>query len=296
VKSVEQMEQELAIIVANGGRYFAWDNPTPASGLVEERQRYLGEVVSPFLRARQRWCQQTERVPDAAILNSAADHYAATLNAPVCFAMSPKRVLDPAEALRRQHLNYEVISSARLLAGDIRAQLLVVDDPMALAPEEIDALRRWRGTLLVTGKRFHDAFPSRRVVRAETALADHSPETLTALLEGALPAAQRHVTTTAAPELEVILRRAGPRSVLHLVNRGQGRRERLPGKPGSAVQRITDLPPAAPCTVSVRAATKPSSVTLQPEGKPLRRWTYENGRVEAEIPEFAIHQMVVFET
>lgn len=52
LKPREQMEQELAIIVANGGRHNTWDNPTLGSGLVAERMRFVGEVVAPFLRAR----------------------------------------------------------------------------------------------------------------------------------------------------------------------------------------------------------------------------------------------------
>jgi len=49
-----QIEQEMAIIIANGGRYFAWDTATPESGLVPERFDFMAEVVGPFLRARNR--------------------------------------------------------------------------------------------------------------------------------------------------------------------------------------------------------------------------------------------------
>jgi len=212
-KPAEQIEQELAIIVANGGRYFAWDNPTAASGLVPERQEYLGRVVAPFLRARQPWCAQTERVPDAAVLNSSTDHYAATLNSPMCFAMSPKRVLGPADALCRQHLNYDVVSTARLLRGDVGAPLLVVDNPAALTADEIEAVRGWaahRGTLLLTGTRFQREFRSGRIVRTEVPLGEHAPESLSALLARALPQERRHVVTDAPGYVEVVLRKWPP--------------------------------------------------------------------------------------
>jgi hypothetical protein len=66
-----QLEQEMGIIVAHGGRYFAWDNPTPASALVAERYEMLGRVVSPFLRSRQTWCLDSRALPDVALFHGA---------------------------------------------------------------------------------------------------------------------------------------------------------------------------------------------------------------------------------
>lgn len=56
---------------------------------------------------------------------------------------------------------------------------------------------------------------------------------------------------------------------------------------------ITQIPPVAPCHVSLRLPQKPATVQLQPQNAPLDRWRYEGGRVEVEIPKFDVHQMVV---
>ena len=45
----------------------------------------------------------------------------------------------------------------------------------------------------------------------------------------------------------------------------------------------------------MRLPAKPKSVELQPQATPLEGWTYENGRLELEVPSFGIHQMVVIE-
>lgn len=111
-KPREQLEQERAIIVANGGRFFAWDNPTKESGLDPGRMALLGDVVAPFLRARQPWCLNSERVPVVSLLNSAHDSYAATNEIPVCFRRPGGWLHDATKAPWRSHLDYELVSDA----------------------------------------------------------------------------------------------------------------------------------------------------------------------------------------
>lgn len=58
---------------------------------------------------------------------------------------------------------------------------------------------------------------------------------------------------------------------------------------------ITDIPPAPSSHVSLRSASKPSALYLQPQNRKITDWKYEKGRVEIRVPQFAIHQMVVVE-
>jgi len=153
-KPPRQIEQEMAVIVANGGRYFLWDNPTPTSGLVPERLEFAGRVVAPFLRARRPWCVRTERVPDASLLHSAVAHYAATETDAAAFPKRDNRIDGAAAALARLHLNYEFVPDWRLADGDVRSPLLVVEHPKVLTKETVDGLLayvRGGGGLLVTG-------------------------------------------------------------------------------------------------------------------------------------------------
>ena len=153
-KPPHQVWQEMAVIIANGGRYFLWDNPTPTSGLVAERHEFAGRVVAPFLRARQPWCMRTERVPDASLLHSAATHYAVTETDPTAFTKRNSRIDGASAALARLHLNYEFVPDWRLAEGDVRSPLLVVEHPKVLAKETVDGLLafvRGGGNLLVTG-------------------------------------------------------------------------------------------------------------------------------------------------
>lgn len=298
----------MAIIAANGGRYFAWDNPTANSGLVTERQEHLGRTVAPWLRERQPWCQHTARLPDVSLLNSATDHYAATLAAPVVFNHA-KRLLGPTEALCRQHLNYEMVSSGRLSRGDVRSPLLIVDDPQALAAGEVEALGRFvsgGGLLVLTGNRlaseFGEAgepFARRRlgkgeIVRLGQPLPALPPDVAAALWNAVLPAGKRLLHVQALESVELVLRRRDREFIVHLVNRAPGKREIFEKtKAGGAKVRVTDIPPVPGCRISLRLPAKPRSVVVQPAGQKLRGWGWQGGRVEIDAPAFLIHQMLV---
>ena len=59
--------------------------------------------------------------------------------------------------------------------------------------------------------------------------------------------------------------------------------------------KITSLPLAGECKVSVRLANRPTRVTLQPQDQPLENWEYADGRLEVGVPSFRGHQMIVLE-
>ncbi len=151
-----QIEQEMAIIVANGGRYHAWDNPTSGgSGLSREHMEALARDVAPFLRARRGWCLG-ERVPSVSLLLSRASHYAATRSSDTCF---PDAMRHPAwrglsETCRQSHLDYEAISSDQLARGEIRTGAIIAEDAAALSDADVEGLRAFvarGGTLMLTG-------------------------------------------------------------------------------------------------------------------------------------------------
>ena len=149
-----QMEQEMAVVIANGGRYFAWDYPTPESGLVPERFAYLGRVVAPFLRSRQPWCLGSKRVADVSLLHSAATHYAVADRGISSFARPDNRIDGATSALARLRLNYEFVPDWRMAAQDVRSPLLIVEHAKMLTDASIDQLCTYvrnGGTLLITG-------------------------------------------------------------------------------------------------------------------------------------------------
>ncbi len=162
-----QIEQEMAIIIANGGRFNAWDNPTPESGLIPERFEFMAEVMTPFLRGRQPWCEKSERMPDVSLLHSAAIHYATTESTATSFTKTNNRIDGAARRLPALHLNYEMLPDWRLEAGDVGSSLVIVEHPKRMTRETADHLLEFvrdGGSLLLTGmgvtqdKRFVNLF------------------------------------------------------------------------------------------------------------------------------------------
>lgn len=149
-----QLEQEMATILANGGRYNGWDNPDSKSAISEQMDKHLQEVVSPFLRARQPWILQTQRLPDVSLLYSATDHYAATDSVSNAF-LSATSFIPVTDKIWQAGLNYEMIPEYKLAGGDIKSKLLIVEDPAALSETNIKDLRKFAesgATILVTGR------------------------------------------------------------------------------------------------------------------------------------------------
>ena len=150
-----QLQQEMAIVVANGGRFWVWDDPTPESGLIEARYEYLARHVKPWLDQRRRWCLGTRRLPDVSLLNASEAHYALTDAAgTACFSASDNRIAGAAFWLARLHLNYEMVGNWRLHEQDVRSGLLIVEHPKQLARKTVAAIAEYvrrGGTLLLTG-------------------------------------------------------------------------------------------------------------------------------------------------
>ena len=71
--------------------------------------------------------------------------------------------------------------------------------------------------------------------------------------------------------VDVVLRRQGPRRIVHLINRSSG----LPSLPNSGV--IDEIPPVGPVTVRMSLPEKPKKVCLAFEGAAVK-WTYTAGR------------------
>ena len=227
-------------------------------------------------------------------MNGGTDHYAATIGPAVVFRRSPQLVAR-GDVLSRLRLNYETLPEHRLVMGRWRWQLLVADDPQALAEDEVAAIRGWPaagGRMLLTGDRFASRCGAgANRVRLAKPLAESDPAEVADAINGALPPAGRALAADAPPHIEAVLRRRNGSLVEHLVNRGQGRREQFDVPAGGARVRITGIEPAPATHLSARRGGRPRAVTIGPGGRPLKGWSYQAGRLEAGRPPFDSHLM-----
>ncbi len=366
-----QLQQEMAVIVANGGRFWIWDNPTPESGLTAGRHEFLAEHVAPWLRARKKWCLGTRRVADVSLLNCAIDHYAITdVAGTTCFNRRNNRIYGAVDILPKLHLNYEMVGDWRLWEQDVRSPVLIVEHPKRLSERNLKSLVEFTksgGMLLVSGMgvsigegqplakvcgitdvegpkdsqrliarvggrqltfdhwlfRFKRAtaeavikagdsegFEHPILIRnrfgagtayyfATPLLTSHGRnvvpiELIRSVFDEVVPPKQRHITVEAPDTVEVVLREKADSRIVHLVNMAAGEREVL-NVGGRRYARITSLAPVPECQISVRLATRPTTVMLQPQDRTLDEWEYTNGRLELRVPPFKVHQMIVLE-
>lgn len=313
-----QLEQEMGIILAHGGRYFAWDNPTPESGLVLPRYEMMARVVTPFLRARQFWCLGSRSLPEISLFHGAAAHYAQRASSVVAFPRDNPPLLNACEGLRRLHLAPEMISDRRLEQGDIHSRLLL-EDTAALTAANRHALRRYvenGGRVLLTGQAVVAAqlvdtqatggagLQRQALGKGEVCLLSqplftrvtedvHRLDPAKKILRQMLPPTERLITFDGPNTVEVTLREKDGARILHLVNIAPGERERDPQAKASMNLHLRGLPPAPPSRITLHLPQRPDSITLQPQNKVLHAWTWHAGQLQLDLPSFETHQMVI---
>ncbi len=152
-KSVEQLQQEAAVIVSRGGRFSAWDNPTDGSGLIEERQRVFAQVTA-WLRDRQEWCMGTANIPDVSVLHSPETHYANSRERRECFVNASPPVETASKFLDEQHIAHEILPGWRVEQGAVSSKMLIVEHPHVLTRPQLAGIRDFAeagGAVLLTG-------------------------------------------------------------------------------------------------------------------------------------------------
>jgi hypothetical protein len=185
-KPAPQIQQEMAVIIANGGRFNLWDNPSPTSAVDPNLHQFYGRVVAPFLRSRRQWCLGSRRVPDVSLLHSSAAHYALADRTANSFNRADPAIDGATDLLARLHLDYEIVGDWRLREQDIGSGLLIVEHPAALDREDVTAMTRYvesGGHVLLTGQGIHHDERLKRLFGLATIREAVRPETLTCTIQ-----------------------------------------------------------------------------------------------------------------
>jgi len=186
-KARPQMEQEMAIVVANGGRFNLWDNPSSTSGIDPNMHQFYSKVVQPFLRSRQRWCLGSKRLADISLFHGAAAQYALGESTVRSFNKANNRIEGAANMLPRLHLNYEMVGDWRLHVQDVCSPLLIVEHPKKLTDKDVDGIIRFikaGGNVLVTGMGIQQDRRLLLVFGLTEVGNPQSPETLASTING----------------------------------------------------------------------------------------------------------------
>ncbi|MBE7503745.1 MAG: hypothetical protein HS113_26355 [Verrucomicrobiales bacterium] len=154
LKSVKQLEQEAAIVLAQGGGYQAYFRQKRDGSIYDWHMKLMAEVAQ-FCRERQALCHRAEALPQVALLYSRAAHYR---QSPALFAPwgsdgihALRGVL---QALLESQNSVQIVSEHHLTGRMADWPLIVLPEWSYLEPafrDELAAYARNGGGLLLVG-------------------------------------------------------------------------------------------------------------------------------------------------
>lgn len=154
LKSVIQLSQEAAIVLAQGGGYQAYFRQKRDGSIYDWQMKLMAEVAR-FCRARQAICHRAEAVPQVALLYSRAAHYRSS---PRLFAPWGSEGIQALrgilQALLEGQNSVEIVSEHHLAGRLNRWPLIVIPEWDHLEPvfrEELVTYVKAGGSLLVVG-------------------------------------------------------------------------------------------------------------------------------------------------
>lgn len=153
-KTAAHLCQEISSVLALGGGVTIYDNPQRSGHLTGWHQDILAQV-GRFAKARQKWCQNTESIPQAAILHCAAHTYSSSPDTlmPVGGPASAP-LLGALHALLENHINVDILSEPHLLEKMNDFKLIVIPEQTNVSDAFKQALKKYceeGGKVLITG-------------------------------------------------------------------------------------------------------------------------------------------------
>jgi len=164
MKPVEMLQQEAAVMVALGGNVQTCENPFAGirtGQLVPWRMKRIGQLAE-FVKRRRALCQDTETIPQIAVLHS--EHHARS--APTSgnlMAVDVAPVQGAVFSLLECHYGVDILDEWALAPSLTRFPVVVLPEQSRLSEKMVNALKdyvRYGGKLLVSGADSFDRFGS----------------------------------------------------------------------------------------------------------------------------------------
>jgi hypothetical protein len=153
-KPVEMLQQEAALMCAFGGNVQIYENPHIRTGrLVPWRMKRLGRV-GRFIKARRALCQDTETIPQIAVLHSEVHAHATVKGRNLMHGIDVAAVQGAVFSLLEAHYGVDVLDEWALLRRLSEFPAVVVPEQHAMSDAMVAALKRYvtaGGRLLVSG-------------------------------------------------------------------------------------------------------------------------------------------------
>lgn len=161
-KPVQMLQQEAAVTLAFGGGIQLYEHPPNLRDgrLIPWRMARMGEV-GRFVKARRELCQNTETIPQVAILHSEAHYYAGQEGPFPHYGQAARSVIGATYAMLENHYGVDILDEWALLPVLDRFPLVVAPERNRMSEEMVAALKQYvaqGGCLLLTGADAYERF------------------------------------------------------------------------------------------------------------------------------------------
>jgi hypothetical protein len=165
-KPVEMLKQEAAILLSFGGAVQLYENPATSGAalrsgqLIPWRQNRMSDV-GRFVKARRSLCQDSETIPQIAVLHSEHHLHTTTRGKNMMWSVDLDPVRGAVFALLEKHYGVDVLDEWALLQRLDEFPVVVVPEREGLSEEMVAALKSYvdgGGHLLVSGSESFTTF------------------------------------------------------------------------------------------------------------------------------------------
>ena len=290
-KPAIQLMQEAALVLAMGGGYQAYFKQDRDGAVRNPAEMDVMAEVARFCRARQAYCHRSAAVGQIALLYSTAGHYH---ESPRLFHWTGSRgvtVLRKAltQILKNQY-GVQVLSEHHLKGKMSKWPVIIVPGWTYLESsfrDELGTYVKSGGRLLLIGEGTGELFKSEleKSNGNSIVLIDAVDDSFPDIMKKLLP--EPIVEVSGSPDVDISPRMLNGKLSIHLVNTSGPHADAPEGG-------IKEVKPIGPLKVAVRLAEAPSSITLQPEKKPLK-FTWADGRASVTVPLLEIYSILEIE-
>ncbi|MHC4395062.1 MAG: alpha-amylase family protein [Planctomycetota bacterium] len=290
-KPAIQLMQEAALVLAMGGGYQAYFKQDRDGALRNPVEMDVMAEVARFCRARQAYCHRSVAVPEIALLYSTAGHYHESPRLFHWFGSGGVTVLREAltQILKNQY-GVQVLSEHHLRGKMSQWPVIIVPGWTYLESsfrDELAAYVKSGGRLVLIGPGTGELFKSEleKSNGNSIVLIDAVDDSFPDIMKKVLP--EPIVEVSGSADVDISPRMLNGKLSIHLVNTSGPHANAPDGG-------IKEIKPIGPLKVSVRLAEAPSSITLQPQKKPLKI-TWANGRAAVTVPLLEIYSILDIE-
>ena len=307
-KTAIQLKREAAIVLALGGGFQAYFTQNRDGSVRLDEMQVMAEVAK-FARERQPWCHHSVQIPQVALLLSTSDYHR---NAQSLFPQYKGKSQGVLQCLLESQYSVDLLSEDMLAPDMSRFPIIVIPEWENISPVFCNDLVQYSkggGNLLLIGRETSEQFAT--LVDLQIQGNEFTSKSLGKGKIGFLPLAigaeyEKSGNMTLREQLNNAVRTMFPNPLVEVsgspwidVSTSQLKGKRLVHLVNSSGNHneagiIQSIEPIGPLQLTICCDSKPTKITLQPEGK-ICDFVYADGKAQVKIEKIDIYDILVIE-